>query len=77
MNRCLSLIPFLVTLLAVLVMSASADEMSSTNYRITTTVMSGGGTPMASTNFRLNGTLASPPQSWNKAWTPTQTTTTC
>ena len=60
MNRCLSLIPFLVTLLAVLVMSASADEMSSTNYRITTTVMSGGGTPMASTNFQLNSTLGQP-----------------
>jgi hypothetical protein len=35
-------------------------EMTSTNYRITTTVMSGGGAPMASTNFQMNSTLGQP-----------------
>jgi hypothetical protein len=37
-----------------------AGEMSSTNYRITTTVISGGGAPMGSANFQLNSTLGQP-----------------
>jgi len=60
MNRCLSVIPLLVTLLSVLVMSASAAEMSSTNYRITTTVMSGSSGRMGSSNFQMNSTLGQP-----------------
>ena len=35
-------------------------DMSSTNYRITTTVLSGGGGPMASTNYKMNATLGQP-----------------
>jgi hypothetical protein len=35
-------------------------DMSSTNYRITTTVVSGGGGPMASTNYKMNATLGQP-----------------
>jgi len=35
-------------------------DMSSTNYRITTSVISGGGTPMASANFQLNSTPGQP-----------------
>jgi hypothetical protein len=35
-------------------------QMSSTNYRITTTVMSCGGTPMGSFNFQMNSTLGQP-----------------
>ena len=60
MNRCLSVIPLLVNLLSVLVMSASAAEMSSTNYRITTTVMSGSSGRMGSSNFQMNSTLGQP-----------------
>ena len=37
-----------------------AGEMSSTNYRITTTVMSGGGAPMGSANYQMNSTLGQP-----------------
>ena len=40
--------------------NAAVAQMSSTNYRITTTVISGGGTPMASTNYQMNGTLGQP-----------------
>ncbi len=43
-----------------LVGGITAAEMSSTNYRITTTVMSGGGVPMGSANFQMNGTLGQP-----------------
>lgn len=39
---------------------AWAAQMSSDNYRITTTVFSGGGMPMGSAGFLLNGTLGQP-----------------
>ena len=35
-------------------------QMSSTNYRITTTVMSGGGAPIASTNYQMDSPLGQP-----------------
>ncbi len=38
----------------------AAAEMSSANYRITTSVISGGGGPMSSANYRLNGTIGQP-----------------
>ena len=53
----------LITVLALILMftpAQTAAEMSSTNYRITTTVMSGGGAPMGSTNFQMNSTLGQP-----------------
>jgi hypothetical protein len=59
MDRRLSVILFMVSLMAMFVMPATA-EMSSTNYRITTTVMSSGGAPMNSTNFKMKSTLGQP-----------------
>ena len=38
----------------------SNAEMSSDNYRITTSVVSGGGAPMGSANYRLNATIGQP-----------------
>ena len=53
----------LITILALILMfipGQTAAEMSSTNYRITTTVVSGGGGPMGSASFQTNGTLGQP-----------------
>jgi len=50
------IILIIAAMLTASVMPTSA-QMSSTNYRITTTVMSGGGAPMGSTNFQINSTL--------------------
>ena len=53
----------LITILALILMfipGQNAAEMSSTNYRITTTVVSGGGGPMGSASFQTNGTLGQP-----------------
>ncbi len=61
MIRYLSVSLFVVTIfIAMLVMSASAAEMSSNNFRITTTVISGGGRPMSSSNYQMNGTAGQP-----------------
>ena len=52
---------FLGGLIIVLCLEVTGHlEMSSTNYRITTTVMSDGGTPMASANYQMNSTLGQP-----------------
>ena len=50
---------FTAMLLALVPVTVSAD-MSSANYRITTTVMSSGGGTMASANYQLTGTLGQP-----------------
>ena len=53
----------LITILALILMfipGQTTSEMSSTNYRITTTVVSGGGGPMGSASFQTNGTLGQP-----------------
>jgi hypothetical protein len=61
MIRYLSVSLFAITILiAMLVMTASAAEISSTNYRITTTVISGGGRPMSSSSYQINGTVGQP-----------------
>ncbi len=59
MDRRLSVILFMVSLMAMFVMPGAA-QMSSTNYRITTTVMSGGGSPMTSSNYQMSGTVGQP-----------------
>ena len=59
MDNRLFVISVIVGLLVVFVTPAAA-EMSSTNYRITTTVMSGGGGSIASTNFQVNSSLGQP-----------------
>ena len=54
---------YIVAITAVILMFIpvhAAPQMSSTNYRISTTVISGGGAPMASTNFQMNNTLGQP-----------------
>ena len=60
MNKTLTAMAVMTGLLAVIIINAGADDMSSTNYRITTTVMSGGGETMASSNYALTGTLGQP-----------------
>ena len=49
-----SLVIILISLLRV------DAQMSSTNYRITTTVMSGGGSYVSSANFQTSGTVSQP-----------------
>ena len=53
---------FIAFFMAVLVLiyGQSDAEMTSTNYRITTTVMSGGSGPMGSANFQTNSTVGQP-----------------
>ena len=51
---------FIIFGFLVLLDSPVAADMSSANYRITTTVVSGGGAPMASGNYRINATLGQP-----------------
>jgi hypothetical protein len=53
---------YTLVLIAIILMSTSVAiaEMSSTNYRITTTVVSGGGSPMGSANYQMNSTLGQP-----------------
>ena len=60
MERFFIVILSLVSVLSVCVSQASANPMSSANYRITTTVMSSGGGPMGSTNIQINSTLGQP-----------------
>ena len=36
------------------------SEMTSSNYRITTSILSGGGVPMISANYKTNSTLCEP-----------------
>ena len=55
--RCLITIPALILMF---IPGQTAAEMSSSNYRITTTVVSGGGRPMGSTGFQTNCTLGQP-----------------
>lgn len=78
MIRYLSVSLFAVTILiAMLVMSAFAAEMSSTNYRITITVVSGGGGPMQSANYQINGTVGQPSPLIDPLLHPNRPTTTC
>jgi hypothetical protein len=49
-----------VLIIVLCLLDSSYAQMSSANYRITTTVMSGGGAPMASTSFQMNSTLGQP-----------------
>ena len=51
---------FLFGILIIIPPITIAGEMSSPNYRITTTVMSGGGGPMSSASFQMNSTLGQP-----------------
>jgi len=54
----------LITILALILMfipGQTAAEMSSSNYRITTSVVSGGGSLMDSNSYRLNGTIGQAP----------------
>jgi hypothetical protein len=57
MKKTLMVIAIIAGLLALSVVYASADAMSSDHYRITTTAISGGGAPMASAHFQINATL--------------------
>jgi hypothetical protein len=50
------IISLMISIVTGLVMPVYA-EMSSTNYRISTTVISSGGTPMSSSSFQSNATL--------------------
>jgi hypothetical protein len=52
----------ILTVLALLIVTTTCvnADMSSANYRITTSVMSGGGGVMGSSGFQLNGTLGQP-----------------
>jgi hypothetical protein len=57
MKKTLMVIAIIAGLLALSVVYASADAMSSDHYRITTTAISSGGAPMASAHFQINATL--------------------
>jgi hypothetical protein len=59
-QRSVILVLSIWTLLAINLPAPATAQMSSTNYRITTTVMSGGGTPMGSTTYQMNGTIGQP-----------------
>ena len=66
MTMTLLLVPAILICLAVPNLHA---EMSSTNYRITTSVFSGGGGMMSSPNYQLLGTVAQPTPPGNSSST--------